>query len=117
MSSQQSPSNGRAYHPVVVRPEPPGRFTAQALGVPEIHAEADTADEAVEQVRRALARWAGSLRWVALDPAPPSPHPALEFAGHAKDDPDFAAYLEEIQRFRQEADARECCDTSSTPTT
>ena len=45
--------------------------------------------------------------------------------GHAKDDPTFPEYLEEIRNFREEMDRRdntgsgpgECSDTSLTPTT
>jgi hypothetical protein len=40
---------------VIVRAAGPGRFTAQALGVPEIRAEADTEAAALDQVRESLA--------------------------------------------------------------
>jgi hypothetical protein len=49
----------------------------------------------------------------------------MKWFGHARDDPGFEEYLEEIRRFRQEVDDRarhemgegECSDSSSTPTT
>lgn len=55
----------------------------------------------------------------------PRQNPLMKFAGHLKDDPDFDLYVEEIRKFREEADRRdgrvweteECSDTSSTPTT
>lgn len=36
-------------------------------------------------------------------------------AGHAKDDPDFETYLEEIRRDHREVDERECSASSSRP--
>lgn len=113
----ERPPGSVYYHLFVVRPEPPGRFTAQPLGVPEVARVADTAEEAVEQARQALEQWGGSLRWAAVRISPPAGPSFLDLAGHARDDPDFDAYLEEIQRGRREADQRECSDTSSTPTT
>jgi hypothetical protein len=119
MNSTSLPRESGGYHPVIVRPEPPGRFTAVSVGVPEIRAEANTVEEALECVRAELAAWPGSLYWVPLTTTPPPApaHPALAWAGHAKDDPDFDLYLEEIRRGREEADQRECSDISSTPTT
>ena len=92
------------YHLFVVRPEPPGRFTAHPAGVPEVARVADTAEEAVEQARHALEEWGGSLHWAAVKVAPPGGPSFLDLAGHARDDPDFDAYIEEIQRGRREAD-------------
>jgi hypothetical protein len=117
MDSQSAASHGLMYHLIIVRPEPPGRFTAQPLGVPEIRAVAATEKEAVEQARRALADWVGSLHWVPVPVPPPQGLSWLQWAGHAKDDPDFEAYLEEIRRYRQEVEGRECSASSSTPTT
>jgi hypothetical protein len=105
------------YLPVIVRPEPPGRFTAEPLGIPELRAVADCADAAVEKVRLALLGWRGSLRWVPVPNTAPSASELEKWAGHAKDDPDHEAYLEAIRRYRQEVDERECLDSSSTPTT
>lgn len=105
-------STGTVQLPIVIRAAGPGSFTAQAVGIPEVQASAGTPAAALEEVRLLLARWPGSVQWVALPGAaiPPA-------AGHAKDDPDFDAYLEEIERHRREADARECSNSSSTPTT
>lgn len=102
-------------HPVIVRPEPEGQFTAQPLGVPEIRVVAASAEQAVAEAQRALKEWAGALYWVPVE----LPHSQLvhEGAGHAKNDPDVDVYLEEIRRYRQEVDARECSASSSTPIT
>jgi hypothetical protein len=105
------------YQLIVVRPEPPGQHTAQVVGIPELRATAATREEAIKQVHVALLDWmrGGQLVLIAL-PSPPE-NPLLQFAGRCKDDPDFDLYVEEIQRFRREADERECSDSSSTPTT
>jgi len=105
------------YHLIIVRPEPTGRFTAQPLGVPEIRVEATTEAEAVEQARQALSQWPGSLHWVRVEVPQANGSPLHAGAGHAKDDPDFDAYLEEIQHYRQQVEQRECSSSSSTPTT
>jgi hypothetical protein len=108
---------------VLVRPEPPGRFTAQAVGLPEIHATAATREEAVEQVRKILQEWlvAGNLVPVQLS----QENPSQKWPGSVDpNDPDERAYLEELARFRQEDLERtlkeyeqECSNSSSTPTT
>jgi hypothetical protein len=106
---------GLTYIPIIVRPEPPGQFTARPLGVPEIQAVGATEKEAVDRAHAALSQWKGSLHWVRVEMSDGSSVP--QAAGHAKDDPDFDLYLEEISRCREEADKRECSNTSSTRTT
>jgi hypothetical protein len=98
------------YHPVIVKPEPKGQFTAEPLGVPELRVVASSPQEALEKVQQALPGWGGALHWVPVSSVPPA-------AGHAKDDPEFAAYLEEIERYRREVDSRDCPNSSSTQTT
>jgi len=114
------------FHEVVVRPEPPGQYTAQVWGNPEIRATAGSEAEAVEQVKRLLADWLATAKWVRVDvPTPGYTHPALKFAGHADpNDPLEQEYLAEIARYRREVDERDqedeqSCpsDSSSTPTT
>lgn len=108
---------------VLVRPEPPGQYTAQVVGLSEIRATAATREEAIQQVRQVLMAWLASGQLVAVQLPPENPW--LKYAGWAKDDPDYEEYLEEIRRFRQEEDERfrqeveegECSDSSSTPTT
>lgn len=108
---------------VEVRPEPDGQYTAQVVGIPEIRLTAATREEALGQVREVLSAWLASGRLVAVEV--PQTNPLLQWFGHAKEDPDFDLYLEEMRRFREEVDAREgpqgdeqaCSDSSSTPTT
>lgn len=116
MNPEPAASADMMYHLVIVRPEPAGQFTAQPLGVPELRVVAASAQEAVEQVQRALKDWIGSLYWVPVELPNPKSHPVHEGAGHAKEDPDFETYLKEIQRYRQEVDERECSLSASTPT-
>lgn len=99
-----------SYHPVIVRPGAEGQFTAEPLGAPELRVVAGSPQEALAKVQQALPAWPGALHWVPVGGVPPA-------AGHAKDDPEFAAYLEEIERYRREVESRECPNSSSTPTT
>jgi hypothetical protein len=120
---QSPPAFNPASCLVRVHEEPDGRFTAHLLGEPDLRATAATAEEAVEQLRARLQYEvsAGQLLSIEL----PRQNPVLEFAGYAKDDPEFEQYLEEIRKFREEMDRREgrfmdpdeCSDTSLTPTT
>jgi hypothetical protein len=106
------------HHYLFVRPEPSGGYTAGVLGLSEVRAAAGTEGEALQAVMRALEQWLANTRWVQVRVAEPARvHPAAQFAGHAKDDPEFDEYLAEIQRYRREANQRECSDPSSTPTT
>src|SRR5262245_45452489 len=107
MNSHPEPTASVTYYPVLVRPEPAGKFTAEPVGIPELRAVADSADGAVQRVRLALLNWPGSPRWVPVPSAVPSASERDKWAGHAKDDPDHEAYLEEIRRYRQEVDERE----------
>ena len=107
MASVTSDTQEIVLHPVIVRPESPGKFSAEPVGMPELRAEADNADEAVAQVQRALTQWTGSVVQVPVRVSGAGVRGLLELAGHAKDDPDFDAYLDEIRRYRQEADERQ----------
>jgi hypothetical protein len=108
---------------VRVREEPDGQFTAEIMGVPDIQATAATRDAAIEQVRTLLQHQVnlGSIAVIEV----PRQDPMLKLAGIWKDDPDFADFLEEIRKNREEDDRREgrvweteeCSDISSTPTT
>ena len=77
--------------------ESDGRFTARVLGESDLSTTAATPEEAVEQLRGRLP--------LAIEL--PKQNPVLQFAGHAKDDPEFEEYLEEIRKYRQEVDRRE----------
>jgi hypothetical protein len=117
--SNDVPSEGiPMYHAVVVRPDPPGQYTAQVVAFPQIRATASTEQGALEEVQGRLAEWLATARWVQVKvPTPPTANPALEFAGHMKDDPLFDEFLEEIERYRREVDERECPNSSSIPNT
>jgi hypothetical protein len=120
MSSQTPPN---LQHLVVVRPEPPGQFTAEALGLPELRATCATREEAINRVRLQLGHWFVTRQLVQVEV--PTVNPLAQYAGWAKDDPGYEEYLEEIRRYRAEVDAQfqqeaskpSCSCTSSTPTT
>jgi hypothetical protein len=108
---------------VQIGQEPDGRLTARVLGAPELQATAATAEEAVASLRARLQEEVNCGRLLAVEL--PLRNPVMDLAGHARDDPEFEEYLEEIRRFREEVDRREgrylgpdeCSDTSLTPTT
>jgi hypothetical protein len=90
---------------VVVRAEPPGRFTAQSLTVPELKAEAATEAAAVEQVRLSLSAWLAKGKLVRVDVSPSGTgNPLLDNFGAFANDPLFDDYLEEVKRAREAAD-------------
>ncbi len=115
MSAPEKLSSNLMQLPIIVRPESAGQFSAEPAGVPEIHVVAATPAQAVEQVQQALAAWPGMVHWATIPQSQASALPPL--AGHAKDDPDAAEYLKEIERYRREVEGRECSNSSSTPTT
>jgi predicted RNase H-like HicB family nuclease len=123
MPTQIPNRNDSSHHWIVVRPEPSGLFTAQLLGLPELHATAASREEAIEQVRARIDEWLAAGQLVPLEV--PASNPLLRWFGHIDpNDPGEQAYLEELARFRQEDLERtireldqECSNSSSTPTT
>jgi hypothetical protein len=109
-----------------VRPEPPGQYTAQLVGLPELCATAGTQEAAIEQVRTVLATWLTSGTLVPAN-APPQTSwiklpPRID-----PNDPLEREFLEELARARQqdlertlreyEMEDNACPSPSSTPTT
>src|SRR5206468_2844810 len=116
--------NAATFEPVprsLSHPRPdafPSQFTAEVVGLPELRVTADTREAAIEQVQAMLDQRLTSGELILVSPTGngevlQSRH---RFAGHAKDDPDFDHYLEEIRRFREQADQQQCSNSSSTPT-
>jgi hypothetical protein len=87
---------------VLVRAEGEDHFTAHAIGFPDVKAEAATEKEAVRKVRESLVEILATTKIVKV--SIPGENPWLKAFGHAKDDPDFEAYLEEIQKARLAAE-------------
>ncbi len=108
---------------VRIRPEPEGQFTAELVGLADLHATTATREEALERLRALLLEQLISGSLVCMDI--PQENPLMSRFGSARDDPDFEEYLDEIRKYREEVDRRagyepdpsECSDTSSTPTT
>src|SRR5437899_3071037 len=119
------PEPPTAFHVLLrVVEQPPGKFTASVVSLPEVQATADSRDEAIKRVRLTLSGWAQSGELVSVDV--PASNPALRlFGSEDKDDPEYALFLEELQREREklnqipdyDAEDSPCPDTSSTPTT
>jgi hypothetical protein len=112
---------------VIVRPTPPGQYTAQVYGIPELRAVAATQQEALEQVRQLLTTWAAEGKWVRVDvpmdnimyavegfpPKPIDPNDPMQLEYLAE----IARYREEMDRLHQEDEPPCPSDSSSTPTT
>src|SRR5438874_99024 len=78
MPATNTNQNG-AQHWVVVRPEPAGQFTAQALGLPEIRATAPTRAEALDRIHVMLGGMHASGQLVSVDMQ--RENPLLKWAG------------------------------------
>ncbi|MBI1914158.1 MAG: hypothetical protein HYS12_05390 [Planctomycetes bacterium] len=119
MTIPQSVSPFPVAYLIRVTAPSPGQFIAEAVGLPGLCATADTREAAIEQVWTMLDQRLASGELVLVTPngSIGTLQPRRRFAGHAKDDPDFDQYLEEIRRFREEADQQQCSNSSSTPTT
>jgi hypothetical protein len=82
-------------HLVVVRADSPNHFTAQAVGIPEVKAEAATEADALDQVRISLVRWMAGTKLVRIDvPAKAAPQAPVR----VEEDLDLAEYQEELLR-------------------
>jgi hypothetical protein len=89
-------------HLVLVRRKAPNRFTAQSVAFPEVQAEAETEAGAIERVRESLVAWLSSAKLVRVEvPVSANSNPWLDSFGRSANDPDFPAYLEELQRARE----------------
>jgi predicted RNase H-like HicB family nuclease len=91
---------------ILVHSDAQGHFTGRSVGIPEVVAEGNTEAEAIGKVKRSLATLFASAKVVSIDvPANSQNNPWLEGFGRSANDPDFAAYLEELQRARAAEDA------------
>jgi predicted RNase H-like HicB family nuclease len=126
MSARSNPELVESLHLVVVRREPSGAFTARVPAYPEISAAAATEADAIEQARQALAKWLATARVVYVKvQVPRATDIAPSRDNGISNDEEQRAYLDEIRRYRDEADERfreeqeagACSNSSSTPTT
>jgi hypothetical protein len=123
--NRESGRNGLSQYVIIVRPEPPGQFTAQVMGIPDIRVVAADEGQAIEQAKSRLTEWLSSAR---LIPVRTNSAPIVNGAGKpiGQVDPRHpleVAYLEELARMKREDLERttkeyceECPATSSTPT-
>ena len=111
---------------IIVRPEPPGRFTAQVAGLPEVRVVASSERQALEQAQQLLTEWFATARMVSVNVAVgTSANGPARLPGQLdRDDPLEKEYLEELARLKREDLERTlaeydqpCPGISSTPTT
>jgi predicted RNase H-like HicB family nuclease len=109
---------------VQVRQQASGTYVAEVVGMPDVHAEAARAEDALAQVREKLIQCLHSGKLVALTlPTAPSQRKPVNWA---KDDRLEREFLEDLARMRQEDLERTlreyeqedagCSNSSSTPT-
>jgi hypothetical protein len=113
-------------YPVVVRREPSGQYTAEAVGLPEIRATCSDRAEAIHRVQLTLCQWIASGQLVQVELLPVKQVP-LQFSPVNANDPEEIAYREELERYRRqdlertlleyEMDDQKCSNSSSTRTT
>ena len=92
----------KSFQPLVlVKPEPPGQYTAEVIGIADIRATAATRQEAIEEVRAALERWLAAGQLVSVEVS--AGNTVMQSFGRVDpNDPDERAYLQELARLRQE---------------
>ena len=94
---------------VLITKQPDDRYTARALVLPDVVASGATEQEAVEQLKAALATLRTHSHVVQVDlplPGETADNPWLHFSGLWEHDPDWDAFQEAVAAYRQETDAR-----------
>ena len=88
---------------ILLRRQPTNGYSATALGWPDCQVTAPTREEAVEQIRSAIADLLVAGEIIDLD-IPTSIIPALysDTFGAFRDDPTFAEFVAEVNLYRQE---------------
>jgi predicted RNase H-like HicB family nuclease len=88
---------------VLLRKEPTNGYVATALDWPHCQVAAPTRQAALEQIQAAITDLLTTSEIVDLEiPIPVIPSPYTETFGMFRDDPTFAAFLEEVNHYRQE---------------
>jgi predicted RNase H-like HicB family nuclease len=114
--------NRAIQHLVTIRPEPPGQFTARAVGLPDVCATAATREEALARLDGMLHAMVSSGTLVALEL--PIEKPPIVSPGWNPNDPEMLEFLEileqqskeDLEQTLRELD-QECSNSSSTPIT
>lgn len=88
---------------VLLRKQPANGYIATALGWPNCQVSAPTRDEAVEQIRNAIADLLKAGEIIDLDISTPIiPADYADTFGAFRDDPTFAEFVAEVDLYRQE---------------
>jgi predicted RNase H-like HicB family nuclease len=117
MQKQITPSAGLRSL-IVIREQPPDKYIAQVVGIPEIQSTAPSRDQAIQEVQILLKQWHETGRLVLVEAA------ADPLLIRDPGDPLEKEFLQDIARSRREDLERtlqeyeaECSNSSSTPTT
>ena len=91
-----------------VKRNAPKEYVATLLSWPGLKAQAPTREEALTKIRKAVIDWLADGEIVEMDIAPQEPIIASGYAetfGFFRDDPTFAEFVTEIERYRQGKDS------------
>lgn len=81
-------------------------WSAQVLGWGDCHAEAESREAAVSQVKQVLNDRLSQMDLIVLDiPVPSVEHSWMKYAGMSENDPLFDEVLDEIAEYRHQLDA------------
>src|SRR5258708_10033925 len=128
MAQESTPPPLVFHHPIIVRQERDGRFTAEAVGIPEIRATDRSENEAVAIIRRMLNEWMarGRLSYVAVTPMLPNGE-TWERKPVDPNDPWEQEYMAELALMKKEdleqtlreyeMEDQKCSNSPLTPTT
>ena len=93
------------FQDILIRPHPPGQYTAQVVGIPEIRVEAASPQEAIDRLRELMSEWFKDAKMVRVNvPMDNRLYPSEDFPPKPRDpnDPMEREYLEELARMRRE---------------
>ena len=94
----------------IVEPQTEGQFLATFLGWPELQAQGDSRQEALDKLTRLVQKRLTRAEFVPLElgiPKSTTPHSWVKFAGMFAGDEQFDAVMDEVDAYRQELDKNE----------
>ncbi len=92
-------------YPILIRSKPNDGYVATALTLSNIEVEAPTREQALAQIRKAISDTLAQGELVDLEIPEPKPMVASSYddlVGMFKDDPTYAEFLDEVEKYRRE---------------
>lgn len=90
-------------YPIIVRTKDDDHYEAEPMGIPELRIIADTEEDALKKMAKALGKWFTSAKVVQVEiPVKESKNPWLDAFGRSASDPDFDDFMKAIHVARTE---------------